>query len=224
MITKHFAQIVFVLSVFIAGVFTSCDKNEEMLQAPQVMNQLNEVKDPQTTELRSAAYSSDYAVDDDYKDGYYNGHRYASNYFDSNFIEEHPVGVGFFAAYNAVHGTDYLAKHETLATLCDDHGCEFRSFTDAKRLKWEVEDWLETHGKPVVISILTNQKDRKGNYRVGTVIVWASRKGVAKVTNTNFFPTPKFGDNWIINQTYEELLSKAQAMSSRNLANVAFIN
>lgn len=60
--TKVLAQMtkmmVFVLSVFIAGVFTSCDKNEELLQTPQVMNQVESQHDDPTLtseEFRSLA-------------------------------------------------------------------------------------------------------------------------------------------------------------------------
>lgn len=41
----------------LAGVFTSCNKNEEIFNAPQVTNQVNEVKEPQKSELRAASVS-----------------------------------------------------------------------------------------------------------------------------------------------------------------------
>lgn len=52
---KKFGLFCGIIFLLCTGVFTSCNKNEEVFDTPQVTNQVNEVKEPQANELRAAA-------------------------------------------------------------------------------------------------------------------------------------------------------------------------
>ena len=225
---KKIASVLMLIGMFaVVALLSSCEKSDDEMKASVVPS-----KNVQTeiSQMRSSSTSSasQYAVSDQYKNAYYNGYRYASNYFNDQFIKNNPIGVGFYAAYNASHArNDLLAQEKALYELCDLEGeSEFRSYTDANQFQLEVENFLSRKRKPVVVSIQTQQKLNNGTYRNGTVIIWASNWGTATVTNTNFTPTYLFRNNSFYTMTYGQLLEKAKKMSQQSppVANVAYMD
>lgn len=213
--------------------FFSCEKKED-LSASQV-----EAKDYSTlvgsgsssnAVQARASYSSfsesGPVVSDVYKNNYSSGYLYASSYHDQEFIKRNPIGVGFFAAYNAVNPDARMAAvNKTLSELCSDYyGTEFRSYSSNWEFKTAIEHFLSVKHKPVVVSIKTQQRLNDGTYRAGCVIIWASRDGKAVVTNTNFIPAQQFGDNAFHRIPYTELFQKAIGLSNYGVANVAYMD
>lgn len=213
--------------MFVGVGFSSCDKSMDEPLVSIASSEQEQMSSPRTTVL-SRASSSQYFVKDEYKDAYYSGYRYASNYFDDEFVKKHPIGVGFYAAYNCSHTrNNLLAQEKTLFDLCSDEGgSEFRSYTDANQFQLEVESFLSRKQKPVVVSIETMQTFNDGTPRNGTVIIWASNQGVVTVTNTNFSPSSLFGDNDFYYLTYSDLLNRAKKMSKQSpkVGNVAYMD
>lgn len=228
MVKKLFGLFCGMILMICASAFTSCDKQEEIFEAPQVTNPITEVKEPQMTELRATGNWIESL--DSYKENYYSAYRNASNRRNGN-VEKYPMTVGFFSIVNAVFSTSFHQEENfKLNELCDYNpnygwfGIDgTRGYTDEATFQSQIYRFIEKYNRPVAI-YATTQPWTKKQITDNILIVWDVSKSHVKVTKISEPPSKKFNNNNIIQLTWNDLFSKAIDASSvtPKVANVAY--
>lgn len=227
--TKVFA--LFAVLVMFAGVFTSCDKNDYEPMALQTPS----IEEPSIRAESSTRWIGWASVDNYIKEDYYRAYQEASQDFNSWGIEWRFVPVGFYAAYNATHGTSLsYGSNKNLLELCNDHssGSQFghggiayqnnpQGFADFKR---DILNCIHNKGVPVVIYAKLNNPWSGSNGRFKNILtVWSASGSHVGVTKVSDIPGQTF--SLYITLEWDDLFNKAINASEANprVANVAFM-
>lgn len=181
-----------------------------------------------TGAMQLASSSSWSSVSNTIKNRYYNAYRYASRYSYNN-VQNNPIPVGFYAAFNATHNEDYGFLAGNLQTLSGQYSnrAKFKSYLNTtdefSDFKAHIKSFVNNKSKPVVIYAKSLPWTNLG-IEHNILTVWAVSDNYVRVTKISDQPSQTFGQNNIIELSWTDLFQKAITISSNGVANVAFMS
>ena len=225
---KNLKIALFAVLMVVVGVgFSSCDKNdlepvpttsEQQIDVPMGMTRISEA-------TNSRSWSS---VSNTIKNRYYNAYQHASRYSYAN-VENNPIPVGFYAAFNATYNEEYGFLIGDLQGLCGMYTSrtKFKSYYDlpdeASDFKAHIRSFVTNKARPVVI-YAKSQPWTNLEIEHNALTVWAVSDGYVRVTKISDRPNQTFGYNNIIELSWQQLFNKAIEISETSVANVAFMD
>ena len=215
--------------VFAVVAFSSCDKSMDEPMVPvvtseqQIDNSMVTTRTDQLTDSRS--WSS---VSNTIKNRYYNAYQHASRYSYTN-VENNPIPVGFYAAFNATHNESYGFLVGNLQTLCGQYSsrAKFKSYWNTpdefSDFKTHIKSFVSNKSRPVVLYAKSLPWTNLG-IEDNALTVWAVSDNYVRVTKISDQPNQTFGYNNIIELSWGDLFNKAIQISTTGVANVAFMD
>lgn len=219
-----FSMIAMIMMVTVGSVFTSCSNDDDDFRVPAQETQLDQALDqdsmaPMTRGMNVTWYS----VSSTIKNRYYSSYQYASNWSSTN-VANHPVAVGFYTALNATHNLNYLYTSGDLSSLCSQYPSlsKYVGYQDTNddfnTFKTHITSFVTNKARPVAIYASTQ------TWSNNVLIVWAVSSTGVRVTRISDSPSTNFGNNNIIELTWQNLFDKAIDASSVSVANVAYMD
>ena len=224
-----FALLAVLISFAVVTLLSSCDKSMDEPLMPVVASEQqidNSMVTTRTDQLMdSRSWSS---VSNTIKNRYYNAYQHASRYSYTN-VENNPVPVGFYAAFNAIYNEEYGFLVGDLQDLCGMYTSrtKFKSYYDSpdefSDFKAHIRSFVTNKARPVVIYAKSQPWTNLG-IEYNALTVWAVSDGYVRVTKISDRPNQTFGYNNIIELSWQQLFNKAIEISAVDVANVAFMD
>jgi len=222
-----FSMIAMIMMVAVGSVFTSCTNDDDDFRVPAQETQLDQALDQDSVAPMTRAMNVTwYRVTNTIKNRYYSGFNSATNNTPSNAYNN-PVHVGFYSAYNATYNASN-SYSSTLNNLYDLYslnssytyykGYPSSNNTSLTDFTNHIYDFLRYKHKPVVVLASTQ------NITSDILIVWAASTSGVRVTRISDGAQSDFGNNNIIELTWQSFYNKAIAASGSSIANVAYMN